>query len=252
MAHTVGMTETLFTTRTKISYIFNVLTPVQKLISDADAILSGKHVDPLLDWRDAAQMYKAAGEFGSGDGFAKLAFMYRSINTKQKYFKKDLNKALELYKKSVNLGHFNCIPQLSGLYLQLGEAENAIKVWKIYFDNIDDMQYKMPILGYYVRVCIENNKTHLIDTRINSLGEEVLKILTDDVQVGERTLKLIHKHMVENNFPVDVIFFAEAIETVTIKSDFQARVMFQRVEKDTDKSIKICEEFRKFLDGISR
>jgi tetratricopeptide (TPR) repeat protein len=152
-------------------YSAPMLTPAQKIVMDADAILEGEHSDPLLDWRDAAQMYLTAGGFGYGEAFAKLAYMYRGIGD-SKYFKKDLDKSLSLYKKAVSLNHYDCLPSLAGLYLSIDEIDNFIKVWGLYFNNLDKVKNHDAVPGY-VSICIERNLTYRIDERIKFFEKEI-------------------------------------------------------------------------------
>lgn len=214
-------------------------TPVQKILSDADAILNGRHSDPLLDWRDAAKLFQTAGEFGDGEGWAKLAKMYTGDSPK-KYFKKDENKALQLYKKAISVGYYNAVQDISHLYEKIGEVDNAIKVWKIFFDNIDAIKFPHIIATSYVLLCFRNRAQYRMDTRVFAFSDKIDSDFAIFIRINDNSYKKMIDIYRAKSYPQRILFFGTELD---ITSDNDVFIGKSVARQSTDKLVSIRQTF---------
>ena len=145
----------------------------QELISEADFILSEYHYNSLLTWRDAVEMYETAGNLGSGEALAKLAYMYWG-NSGKPYFSEDYRKVFDLYRRSVALGYRESLPALIFLCERV-DNDLFVEIWKFVFDHSESVELAPSHVALYLQRCIDDGLENQLDPRILSYKTEIFK-----------------------------------------------------------------------------
>ena len=118
-------------------------------------------------------MYEAAGDLGSGEALAKLAYMYWGNNDKP-YFYEDYEKIFDLYRRSFDSGYRECLSALLLFCEKIGN-DLFLEVWRFVFDRSDSCKLAPSHVALYLQRCIDNDIESRIDTRVLSYKKEIFK-----------------------------------------------------------------------------
>ncbi|AWN22829.1 hypothetical protein DKM44_05985 [Deinococcus irradiatisoli] len=190
----------------------------QELIAEADFILSGDHYNPLLTWEDAARMYEAAGDLGSGEALSKLAYMYWS-NSSKPYYSADHHKVFELYKKAVGLGYVQCIAALIFLSERVDDPL-FLEIWAFIFDHAASLELSPSHVATYLQRCIDSGLQASIDRRILGYKKEIFAYHNTFIEFYQENLESLKA------------FYRQGDLTQLIEESLSGKNAFSEVEMD--------------------
>lgn len=133
--------------------------------------------DTLQDYCESYSLFKKSSDLGS---LRALEFLGK-MTAEGKGCNKDLQKALDFFKRGAKLGNRYCYAEMAQIYAKLNHTENVKKCYSFYFNKLDyNLMTKEDI--FYL--------TWYVDNQFGTIDEQYIPILT--LFKKEIILKLRH------------------------------------------------------------